>query len=114
MKVFVFEAATLVGEADVYALDPGMGVAIAKFQPAPAYTVTRHANVVEGEYLGDRSDILSAELEDGTALVCGAIVIQDYSSIDEREVDFLGIIEPSFSTLFAEDPYYKAYYEGSA
>jgi hypothetical protein len=110
MKVKIFEASTQIAEAEIYALDPPMGVAMAKFFPAKAYDQARHANVIDGDYVGDRSEILRIEMEDGSTLMSEAISIQDFPTLDEREVHILGIYEPSFDELFREHPDFKAYW----
>ena len=113
MKISIFENATLIGEATVFALDPPMCVAMARFTPTSAYDTQRHANVVNADYVGDRSEILRLELPDGKAIKADAISIQDYAEIDERQVDLIGIFEPSFDELFSEHPSYKDYWKSS-
>ncbi|MEP0189625.1 MAG: hypothetical protein ABJP70_01885 [Erythrobacter sp.] len=110
MKIKIFEANTLVGTAEVYGLDPPMHVATAKFIPEAAYDVTNHANSIDGEYVGDRSDILRLELEDGTTVEGVAISIQDWPKIDENEVDIV-IDGPRFDELFSNHPQYKRYWK---
>ena len=111
MKVTIYEAETPIGEAKIFALDPPMGVAMAKFAPLQAYNVTQHANVVNGEYIEDRGDKLRIEMEDGTALRSQAVSIQDWPTLEEQEVHFLGILEPSFDELFRDHPHYRDYYD---
>ena len=108
MQVTIFEAEITIGEAQIFALDPPMGVAMAKFQPSPAYDVERHANVIDGDYVADRGGILRIEMSDGVALKSNAISIQDYPALDEIELHILGIYEPNFDKLFAEHPDFKA------
>lgn len=113
MKLKIFEAEKMIGDAEVYALDPPMGVAMAKFYPAADYDVKRHANVIDADYVGDRSDILRLEMADGSSMRSEAISIQNYPSLNEREVHIIGIYEPSFDELFAEHPDFKAYWNQS-
>ncbi|MEL6709531.1 MAG: hypothetical protein AAFP79_14740 [Pseudomonadota bacterium] len=110
MHLKILEGDRLIGEAEIYALDPPMCVAMAKFEPTGDYDPRRHANALDGEYIGDRSDILRLELSDGSALRSEAISIQDFPTIAEREVQLLGIFEPSFDDLFAEHPHFKEYW----
>lgn len=110
MNLTIFEADTLIGSAEIFALDPPMGVAIARFRPTSAYDIQRHANVVDGDYIADRSDLLRIELPDGTALKNLAVAIQDYPTLDEIVIDILGIIEPRFEDLFKDHPDYRAYW----
>ena len=111
MQLRIFEGDTLIGDAEIFALDPPMRVAMANFEPAADYDPQRHANVLDGEYIGDRSDILRLEMRDGSALKCAAISIQDFSAIAEREVYIHEIFEPSFDELFAGHPSFKAYWD---
>ena len=110
MKLKIFEANKLIGSAKVYALDPPMCVAIARFYPAADYDAMNHANVIDSDYIGDRSDMLRLEMADGSAIMSEAISIQDFPSLDEREVQIIGIYEPSFDRLFADHPSFKAYW----
>jgi hypothetical protein len=110
MRLKIFEADTPIAEAEIYALDPPMCVAMAKLFPAIAYDQARHANVIDGDYIGDRSEILRIEMHDGSTMKSEAISIQDWPMLDEREVHILGIYEPSFDELFREHPDFKAYW----
>jgi hypothetical protein len=110
MKVTIYEADTLIGEAEIFALDPPMGVAMAKFKPLPAYDVERHANVVDGDYIEDRGRGLRTVMHDGVPLISQAISIQAWPALGEHEVHILGILEPSFETLFCEHPDFTSYW----
>ena len=110
MQLRVFEGKTLVGDAHVYALDPPMCVAIAKFEPAAGYDLNRHANVIDGDYVGDRSKLLRLEMSDGTEMKSAAISIQDFPTISEREIHIIEIFEPSFDMVFGEHPHFKDYW----
>lgn len=109
MKLKVLEADTLIGEAMIFALDPPMGVAMAKFQPSSAYDMARHANVVDGDYVADRGENLRIEMANGKALKSQAISIQDFPTLGEREIHILGILEPSFDEVFGDRSDTKAY-----
>lgn len=98
------------GEAEVYALDPPMCVAMAKFSPTVDYNAARHANVIDGYYVGDRSEMLRLEMQDGSPMKSEAISIQDFPTLDEREVHLVGIYEPHFDELFNDHPDFKAYW----
>lgn len=110
MKIKIFEANTQIAEAEIYALDPPMCVAIAKFFPFNAYDQARHANVIDGDYVGDRSEFLRMEMHNGLALKSQAISIQDFPTLEEREIHIIGIYEPSFDQLFWEHPDFKSYW----
>lgn len=113
MKFKIFEADRLIGDAEVYALDPPMGVVMAKFDPAADYDSTRHANVIDADYVGDRSAILRLEMADGSSMKSETISIQDFPLLNEREVHIIGLYEPGFDRLFAEHPSFKAYWNQS-
>jgi hypothetical protein len=110
MKLKIFEVNTLIGEAEVFALDPPMGVAMAKFFPAIGYNQGRHANVIDGNYVGDRSETLRVEMEDGATIKGAAISIQDFPTLDERELHILSIYEPRFDELFGDHPNFVDYW----
>lgn len=110
MKLTIFDAYTPIGDAEVFALDPPMGVAMAKFAPLPAYNVEQHASIVDGEFYEDRGGALRIEMEDGIPLRSQEMSLKDWPTLGEYELHILGIIEPSFETLFADHPHYKAYW----
>ncbi|WP_157973317.1 hypothetical protein [Blastomonas sp. CACIA14H2] len=110
MKVTIYEADTPIGEAEIFALDPPMGVAMAKFKSLSAYDVERHANVVDGDYIEDRGRGLRIEMSDGVPLISQAISIQAWPALGEHEVHILGILQPSFETLFCEHPDFKSHW----
>lgn len=110
MLVKIFEDQTQIAAAEVYAPDPPMGVAVARLTPTEAYDSKRHANVIDGEFFGDRGDILQIETDDGTAIVCRVISIQDYPTLNERYVEMIGITEPSLEKLFADHPDFMSYW----
>lgn len=110
MKVSIFEGDTFVGDAEVFALDPPMRIAMARFHSAAGYDLTRHANVIDGDYVADRSALLTLKMPDGSTMKSEAISIQDLPMLSEREVHIIGIYEPNFDELFREHPDYKAYW----
>lgn len=110
MKLKIFEGGMLIGNAEVFALDPPMCVAMAKFDPVEGYDPQRHANVFDGDYLGDRSNILRLEMPDGSTMKSEATSIQGFPTLNEREVHIIGVYEPGFDQLFEEHPSFKAYW----
>jgi hypothetical protein len=110
MKLTIFEAKTQIGEANIFALDPPMGCATAKFAPASDYNAERHADLLDGEQVTEPSPTLRIEMEDGVELKSKAISIHDYPTLDEIELNILGIFEPSFDELFSEHPHYRSYW----
>ena len=63
MQVNVLEGDVLIGAATMEYLHPPMGVAFGPFSPTINYMSASHANVVEGEYVGDKGLILAATAE---------------------------------------------------
>lgn len=55
MHVSVFDGETLIGHASLTDLDPPMGVAMGAFTPSEHYVQAAHANVIDGDYVGERS-----------------------------------------------------------
>lgn len=104
MRLKVFDANVLIGEAAVLALDPPMGVVMARFSPTDAYEICRHASVIDGELAGDRSDILRVETENGVTIKSAGISILDFTTLNERELHVLGIREPLISESFEDHP----------
>lgn len=89
MRLKVFEAGTLIAEADVFAADPPMGVVMAKLFPTDAYHQSRHASVIDAEFVGDRGDILQLETQDGVAIRSEGVSILDFPTLDDREIHIL-------------------------
>jgi hypothetical protein len=65
MRLKILEDETHIGDAEVFALDPPVCVAMANFSPAKDYNANRHANVIDRGYVGDRTEILRLEMADG-------------------------------------------------
>jgi hypothetical protein len=111
MVIEIFEGSDLVGTGQIYALDPPMGVATGYFAPTSAYDRGRHANLVDGEYLGDRTSILTARLTDGGEIIaCRAISIMDFPTLDECEIHLIGISAPPFKDLFGGHAQFKEFW----
>ncbi|QDX25584.1 hypothetical protein FPZ54_05820 [Sphingomonas suaedae] len=110
MHVTILEGLTPIGTAFLNALDPAMGIAMGKFEPTSAYVPDRHANMVDGDYIADRSETLRVERTDGISIVCRAISIQDWSELGERELHLLEISEPSYEALVGEHSAFRAYW----
>ncbi|MCC2981684.1 hypothetical protein [Sphingomonas sp. IC4-52] len=100
----VFEAGTLIAEADVFAVDPPMGVVMAKLFATDAYHQSRHASVIDAEFVGDRGDIIQLETQDGVAIRSEGVSILDFPTLDDREIHILGIYEPSVDEIIKDHP----------
>lgn len=99
MRLKVFEVDTLIAEAEVFSVDPPMGVVTAQFFPTGAYNRSRHASVVDESFVGERSDILRMETQDGAIVRSEGVSILDFPTLDEREIHILGIYEPSVDEM---------------
>lgn len=113
MRLKIFEAGTLIAEADVFAVDPPMGVVMAKLFPTDAYHQSRHASVIDEESFGDRGGILQLETQDGTAIRSEGVSILDFPTLDERELHILGIYEPSVDEIIQDHPKLTKLWSGS-
>jgi hypothetical protein len=111
MRVQVVSNGIVIGAADLTRLDPPMGVAMGPFEPADHYERAVHANVIEGNYIGDPGASFVVVSEVHGAIGCVGVAIEDYAeSIGERELTVLGIPYPEYARFFAEYSDYKAYY----
>ena len=99
MRVTVFDGENVVGRADLAASDPSMGVASGVFHPGSAYSRAEHANLVDGEFVGDKSAELRVISEDHEQITCGAIVIGDWPTLKEIHLDLLAITSPDYAGL---------------
>jgi hypothetical protein len=111
MLVQVLSNGVVIGGADLTQLDPPMGVAMGHFEPADHYDRRLHANVIEGDYIGDPGASFVVVSEDNGIIVCVGVAIEDYAeSMGERQLTVLGIPYPDYARFFADYPDYKAYY----
>ncbi|WP_084582052.1 hypothetical protein [Sphingomonas azotifigens] len=108
MQVNVIEGDMLIGAAAIEHLDPPMGVAFGPFSPTLVYASASHANVIEGEYVGDKGLILAATADPHGALNA-SIAIEDYGDLGRQLTLFFRDGE-TFAALFATHPDYIAYY----
>lgn len=114
MQVSVFEGETLIGTATLEHLDPPMGVAFGPFAPTPAYQTQAHANVIEGEFVGNKGLGLAASADQHGTLNA-SIGIEDWIA-DEfgRQLTLFFKNGESFAALFADHPDYRAYFPDAA
>jgi len=109
MNVTIFDGATVIGHAYLSGLDPPMGCASGTFVAAPAYVAAEHANVLDGDYLGDRGAGFRVVSHIHGEIECQSAVILDFPSIDEIGVDVIGIPYPLYETLFGDRADYRSY-----
>lgn len=99
MRLKILEVDALIGETEVFALYPPMSVAMAKVFPATACDQGRHANVIDGNHVGDRGEILRVEVEDDSTMKSEAASSQDFPTLGELGLQILGIYEPRLDEL---------------
>ncbi|CCW18903.1 hypothetical protein EBBID32_32600 [Sphingobium indicum BiD32] len=110
MQIQVFEGETLVGTATIKHLDPPMGVAFGPFSPTSDYASSAHANVVEGDYVGDRGLVLAATADQHDFLDA-SIAIEDWTDPEiGKQLTMFFKDGENFAAFFAEHPDYRAYY----
>jgi hypothetical protein len=110
MQVKVFEYNMLVGTATLEHLDPPMGVAFGPFSPTTDYAPDAHANVVDGEYLGDKGLVLAATADPHGSLDA-SIAIEDWAAPENgKQLTLFFRDGENFASLFAKHPDYRAYY----
>jgi len=110
VHVSIFNRDTLIGHANLSELDPPMGVATGAFVPTADYARTDHANVVDGDYVGERSQGFRVLSEAHGKIESQAIAILDWPTLGEIELHVLGITNPDYEALFGDHPTYRAYY----
>ena len=114
MQVQIYEREILIGNATLEHLDPPMGVAYGPFLPTPVYARDAHANVVEGQYVGDKGLELSAIADQHVALDA-SVAIDDYADIEiGKQLTLFFRDGESFEALFAHHPDYVAYFSPPA
>lgn len=115
MQVEIFRDGKLIGRSNLDAADPPMCVASGPFEPSPDYEREVHAGEIEGTHnpSGANLQYVVKSAEHGI-IECHAVFIQDYADVlDERHVSLIGVIRPSYDSLFGEYPAYKDYWRKS-
>ena len=110
MQVDVYEGETLVGTATLEHLDAPMRVAFGPFRPTDHFESNAHANVIDGQYVGDNGRSLNATADQHGPLAA-AIAIMDCA--DPRMGKELSLVfqdGENFAAIFAAHPDYRAYY----
>ena len=108
MQVEILKGDMLIGAASIEHLDPPMGVAFGPFFPSIDYASASHANVIEGEHVGDKGLFLVATANPHGALNA-SIAIHDYGDLG-REMTLFFRDDKTFAALFAAHPDYTIYY----
>jgi hypothetical protein len=109
MQVSIYQGEMLVGTAILEHLDPPMGVAFGTFSPSRHYNPDAHANVTEGEYVGDRGKTLIANDDHASTVDAASIAIEDYGDLG-RQLTLFFRDGQKFAALFATHPDYLAYF----
>ena len=109
MNVTIFDGTLPVGYAYLSALDPPTGCAAGTFVATAGYRASAHANVLDGEYLGDRGAGLRVFSHTHGEIECRSAAIFDFPILDEIRVEVIGIPYPLYETLFADYAGYRSY-----
>jgi hypothetical protein len=111
MRVTVLSGNATLGAANLGQLDPPMGVAMGSFEPSGCYDKHAHANVIDGEYVGDKGTSFVVISDAHGKIDCVGIAIEDFAeSIGERQLTLFGIPYPEYAQYFGEYEDYKVYY----
>jgi hypothetical protein len=110
MQVNVYEGETLVGTATLDHLDPPMGVAFGPFWPTGHFEPNAHANVIDGEYVGDKGRSLTATAEQHGSLAASVAIMDCTDRAWGKEVTLFFQDGENFAAVFAAHPDYEAYY----
>lgn len=114
MQVRVLQGPTVIGVAILEHLDPPMGVAFGPFTPLAQYDRHRHANTVEGDYVGDLGLSLSVCTEQHGLIKSAAIAIEDWADpMVGKQLTVFFQDGDDFATLFSAHDDFKAYYPRS-
>jgi len=111
MKVSIYQDQTLIGVGQLDGLDPPMGVAFGPFTPSDRYQRGMHANLVNGEYVGDKGQSLVAHTDKYGILQNTTMAIENWSDPEiatQLTIWFQDGL--NFAEIFSEHRDYKAYY----
>jgi hypothetical protein len=111
MQISVFQGEALIGTAIIEHLDPPMGVAFGPFVPSDQYDRNQHADVLDGNYIGDKGHSFLARANQHGLLKTNTITIEDWSDPKigmQLTVWFRD--GGDFAALFSEHADYKTYY----
>ena len=98
----------LVGTAALEHLDPSMGIAFGSFLPTHDYASASHANVIEGEYVGDKGLRLAAATDQHGTFEA-SVAIEDWATPEfGKQVTLFFPDGENFAALFADHPDYRA------
>ncbi len=102
----------VIGRSNLDRLDPPMGVAMGSFVATDAYDRTLHANVIEGNDIGDRGQALTVQSSDHGEIAHTGLNIEDFSDgLGEIEISVIGIAQADYERFFSANPHYRAYYD---
>lgn len=111
MQVSIHQGGIAIGTAVLEHLDPPMGVAFGPFSPSDQYDRDRHANMIEGAYIGDRGRSLSVLADQQGLLKTASIAIEDWADPEIGKQLTVWFQDGSdFAALFSTHDDHKAYY----
>jgi hypothetical protein len=111
MRITVHHGQILIGSAHLEDLDPPMAVALGTLTPTKDYHRDLHANIIDGNYVGDKGSRLSIMTGDRGLLNVAAIAIQDWSDPDfGKQITVIFEDHQSYKAMFSSHHQYKAYF----
>jgi hypothetical protein len=111
MQVSIHQGQTLIGIATLEHLDPPMGVAFGPFSPSNGYDRDKHANAVDGDYVGDRGQSLSVCHDQHGLLKTASIAIEDWADPEiGKHLTVWFQDGRDFAAYFSAHDDFKAYY----
>jgi hypothetical protein len=114
MEVEVHDSDQLIGTAILDSLDPPMGIASGSFSPSEGYSRDKHANEIDGEFVGDKGESLSLRAAGSSVVLRASFGIEDWA--DSSLGRYLTVwFEDGgdYAARFSEHPHYRAYYPKS-
>lgn len=109
MQVSIYQNENLIGTATLEHLDPPMGVAFGPFEPSDEYDRDKHANTVEGNYVGDKGRSLSIRADQHGPLETATIAIEDFDPVG-KQLTLWFKNGDDFAAYFSTHNDYKAYF----
>ena len=111
MRVEILAKDQVIGVAELVNLDPPMGGAFGRFDPSEAYDQDLHANLIEGEYQGDRGRDFTVRSAHMGQIECHGVSIHDISkTLAEYEATVFEIPYPQYELYFGQMQQFKMYW----
>ncbi len=110
MRVTISNGSSIIGTGVLEYLDPPMGVAFGQFSPTSEYHRDRHANTIEGVYIGDVAQSFSVRSDKSEAIRCTVAIEYWSESLGEQQLTVWFQDSTDFKNLFSAHNDFNAYY----